>query len=60
MVMFYNGFCKLCRQMEYSYHQVGLTFRNEPDCVLSRMDCDAYVPICLEQVIAHYPTVKVS
>jgi protein disulfide-isomerase A6 len=60
MVLYYNGHCKLCQQMEYSYHQVGLTFSNEPDCVLSRLDCDAQASICLHQLIPHYPTVRVS
>lgn len=59
LVFYYNGFCELCRKMEYTLHQLGQTFGNEPDCVISRLDCDINGEVCLDQLIPHYPTIKV-
>ena len=33
--------------------------RNEPNCVLARLDCDNSPGICVQQEIPHYPTLKV-
>lgn len=59
LIFYYNGFCKLCKKMQYTIHQLGQTFSNEPDCVVARLDCDVSAEICLDQIIPHFPTIKV-
>ena len=59
MVLYYNGNCDLCDELQTTLYNVGLTFRNEPNCLLGRVDCDAEPHICIEQIIPHYPTFRV-
>ena len=59
MVMYYNGNCDLCNSLQSTIHDVGITFRNEPNCLIGRLNCDAEPKICIEQTIPHYPTFKV-
>ena len=59
MVMYYNGNCDLCNSLQNTIHDVGITFRNEPKCLIGRLNCDTEPQICIEQTIPHYPTFKV-
>lgn len=59
MVMYYNGNCDLCNSLQNTIHDVGITFRNEPTCLIGRLNCDTEPQICIEQTIPHYPTFKV-
>ena len=59
MVMYYNGNCDLCNSLQNTIHDVGITFRNEPNCLIGRLNCDTEPQICIEQTIPHYPTFKV-
>ncbi|EDO43544.1 predicted protein [Nematostella vectensis] len=59
LVFYYNGNCKLCDQMAYPYYHVGQAFRNEPDCVVARLNCDTNDGVCLQQKIPRFPTLKV-
>lgn len=59
MVLYYNGNCELCKTLQNTIHDVGVTFRNEPKCLIGRLDCDAEPQICVQQTIPHYPTFKV-
>lgn len=59
MVMYYNGNCELCNSLQKTLKDVGKTFRNEPKCLIGRLNCDVEPQLCIEQVIPHYPTFKV-
>lgn len=59
MVMYYNGNCDLCNSLQNTIHDVGITFRNEPTCLIGRLNCDTEPQICIAQTIPHYPTFKV-
>lgn len=59
MVLYYNGNCDLCNSLQGTLYNVGVTFRNEPKCLIGRLNCDADPQTCIEQGIPHYPTIKV-
>lgn len=59
VVMYYNGNCDLCNSLQNTIHDVGITFRNEPTCLIGRLNCDTEPQICIAQTIPHYPTFKV-
>ena len=59
IVLYYNGNCDLCNSLQGTLYNVGVTFRNEPKCLIGRLNCDADPQICIEQGIPHYPTFKV-
>ena len=59
MILYYNGNCELCDSLQNTLHDVGVTFRNEPKCLIGRLNCDVDPQICIEQGIPHYPTFKV-
>ena len=59
MILYYNGNCDLCKSLQNTIHDVGTTFKNEPKCLIGRINCDAEPQICIEQNIPHYPTFKV-
>ena len=59
MVLYYNGNCDLCNSLQGTLYNVGVTFRNEPKCLIGRLNCDADPQICIEQDIPHYPRFKV-
>lgn len=59
MIMYYNGNCELCNSLQKTLRDVGRTFRNEPKCLIGRLNCDTEPKICIDQTIPHYPTFKV-
>ena len=59
MVLYFNGNCDLCNSLQSTLHNVGVTFKNEPTCLIGRLNCDTDPQICIEQNIPHYPTFKV-
>ena len=59
MILYFNGNCDLCNSLQNVLHNVGGTFRNEPKCLIGRLNCDADPQICVQQNIPHYPTLKV-
>lgn len=59
MILYFNGNCELCNSLQNTLYSVGETFRNEPKCLIGRVNCDADPQICIEQTIPHYPTLKV-
>lgn len=59
MVHYFNGNCELCNSLKNTLYSVGVTFKNEPKCLIGRLNCDAEPQICIEQGIPHYPTLKV-
>lgn len=59
LIFYFNGYCDLCNSLQNTFYTVGLTFRNEPDCVLARVNCDSNLQICRDQLIPYYPTLKV-
>ena len=59
MVHYFNGNCELCNTLQNTMYDVGVTFRNEPKCLIGRLNCDAEPQICVQQGIPHYPTLKV-
>ena len=59
LIFYFNGYCDLCNSLQNTFYTVGLTFRNEPDCVLARVNCDSNLQICRDQLIPYYPTLKI-
>ena len=59
MVHYFNGNCELCNTLHNTMYDVGVTFKNEPKCLIGRLNCDSEPQICVQQGIPHYPTLKV-
>lgn len=59
LTLYYNSYCDLCKNLQPTLEAVGQSFRNEPNCVISRVNCDSNKQICSDQLIANFPTVKV-
>lgn len=58
LVEFYAPWCGHCKQLAPVYEQLGQTYKNEPDCVVARVDADGHRDLGSRYDVSGFPTIK--
>jgi len=58
LVEFYAPWCGHCKSLAPIYEKVGATFKNEPNCIVAKLDADAEKSLAQRFDVSGYPTIK--
>lgn len=58
LVEFYAPWCGHCKSLAPTYEQLGTTYKNEPNCVVARIDADGHRDVASKYGVSGYPTIK--
>lgn len=58
LVEFYAPWCGHCKSLAPTYEKVGEAFKNEPNCVVAKVDADSEKQLGSRFEVTGYPTIK--
>ncbi|XP_065915542.1 uncharacterized protein [Dysidea avara] len=58
LVEFYAPWCGHCKKLAPVYEQLGQTYKDEPSCVVARVDADGNRDLATRYGVSGYPTIK--
>lgn len=58
LVEFYAPWCGHCKNLAPTYEKVGEAFKNEPHCVVAKVDADSERDLASRFGVSGYPTIK--
>ncbi|EDO47340.1 predicted protein [Nematostella vectensis] len=58
LVEFFAPWCGHCKNLAPVYEKVGEAFKNEPNCVIAKVDADAHSALGQKYGVSGYPTLK--
>jgi len=58
LVEFYAPWCGHCKQLAPVYEKVGTAFKDEPNCVVAKVDADNERSIAEKNSVSGFPTIK--
>lgn len=58
LVEFYAPWCGHCKSLAPVYEKVGIAFKNEPNCIVARVDADGERDLGEKYGVSGFPTIK--